>query len=109
MKQRFVEITNKQIKVYDAETSFKEISFEFLVNFLYAYIANVTTPFIVQRYDLGVLFGFFIYYYFLSYILNRDKYESKFGRYVLLPVPCILGAFLSYKTGFIIVNFITGN
>ena len=43
-------------------------------------------------------------FYFLSYILNRDKYESKFGRYVLLPVPCVLGAFASYKTGYLIFN-----
>ena len=28
MKQRFVEITNKQIKIYDAETSFKELVIE---------------------------------------------------------------------------------
>lgn len=106
MRQRFIEITNKQIKVYDANVTLKELSFEFIVNFLYAYIANVTTPFIVQKYDFGVFIGFFIYYYFLSYILNRDKYESKFGRYILLPVPCVLGAFTSYKTGYLIINLI---
>ena len=36
----------------------------------------------------------------MKYILNRDKYETKLGRYVLLPIPCIIGAFLSYKVGF---------
>lgn len=104
MKERFIELTNKEIKVYDAETTPKELVFEFFINFLYAYVANVTTPFIVQKYDMGVFVGFFIYYYFLSYILNRDKYESKFGRYILLPVPCVLGAFASYKTGYLIFN-----
>ena len=107
MRQRFFEITNKKIKVYDAETSYKEIAFESMMNFIYAYIANVTTPFIVNKYDFGVFFGFLIYYYFLSYVLNRDKYNTKFGRYVLLPLPCVLGAFVSYKTGYLIVNFLT--
>jgi hypothetical protein len=104
MKERFIELTNKEIKIYDADTTLKELVFEFCVNFFYAYVANVTTPFIVQKYDMGVFVGFFIYYYFLSYILNRDKYESKFGRYILLPVPCVLGAFASYKTGYLIFN-----
>ena len=106
MRTRFIELTNKEIKIYDAEITLKELIFEFFVNFFYAYVANVTTPFIVQKYDFGVFIGFFIYYYFLSYILNRDKYESKFGRYILLPIPCILGAYVSYKTGYSLVNFL---
>ena len=100
MKGRFIEITNKTIKVYDADTNIKEMFKEALINFSYAFIANISTPFIVMKYDLGVLFSFMIYYFFLSYILNRDKYETKLGRYVLLPLPCIIGAFLSYKVGF---------
>ena len=35
MKQRFIEISSKQIKVYDATTSLKELVFEFIVNFIY--------------------------------------------------------------------------
>lgn len=107
MRQRFFEIGKKKIKVYDAETTYKEIVFESIINFLYAYVANVTTPFIVRKYDWGVFFGFLFYFYFLSYIINRDKYNTKFGRYVLMPLPCVLGAFVAYKTGFLIVEFFT--
>ena len=42
----------------------------------------------------------------LSYILNRDKYESKLGRYILMPLPYTLGAFTAIKLGYIIVELI---
>ena len=100
MKGRFIEITNKSIKIYDADTTIKEMTKESLINFSYAFVANISTPFIVMRYDWAVLYSLTAYYFFLSYILNRDKYESKLGRYVLLPIPCIIGAFLAYKVGF---------
>ena len=40
----------------------------------------------------------------LSYILNRDKYESKLGRYILMPVPCILGAYTAIKLGYVLAE-----
>ena len=106
MKQRFVEITNKQIKVYDADTSLKELMFEFVINFIYAFAGNVMVPFIILKSDAGILLSFGLYYFMLSYILNRDKYESKLGRYILMPVPCILGAFTAIKIGYIIAKLI---
>ena len=66
MKGRFIEITNKTLTIYDAETTIKEMTKESLINFSYAFIANISTPFIVMKYDLGVIFSFMIYYYFLS-------------------------------------------
>jgi len=105
-KVRFFQVVDKQIKVYDADTSLSELVKEFSLNFLYAFIANISVPLIVNKYDYGVFISYIIYYYFLSYILNRDKYNTKLGRYVILPVPCILGAFLSYKIGYILVDYI---
>lgn len=106
MKQRFIEISSKQIKVYDATTSLKELIFEFNVNFLYAFAANVMVPFIILKSDVGILLSFGLYYFMLSYILNRDKYESKLGRYILMPVPCILGAYFAIKIGYVIAQLI---
>ena len=106
MKQRFIEISSKQIKVYDATTSLKELIFEFIVNFIYAFAANVMVPFIILKSDVGVLLSFGMYYFMLSYILNRDKYESKLGRYILMPVPCVLGAYFAIKIGYVIAQLI---
>lgn len=107
MKARFIEITNKSIKIYDAQITIKELIFDFVINFLYAFAANLMVPFIVVKHDFGIFISFFLYYYLLSYILNRDKYESKFGRYIMLPVPCIFGAYFAIKIGYVIVNLIT--
>ena len=71
MKERFIELTNKEIKIYDADTTPRELIFEFCINFFYAYVANVTTPFIVQKYDMGVFIGFFIYYYLLNFNVQK--------------------------------------
>lgn len=106
MKQRFISISEKQLLIYDAETSLNEIIKEFIINFIYAFAANVMMPFIILKSDVGILLSFGLYYFMLSYILNRDKYESKFGRYILMPVPCILGAFTAIKLGYIIANLL---
>ena len=104
MKQRFIEITSKQIKVYDAQTTLKEMVIESIINFIYAFAANVMVPFIVLKLDVGILLSFGLYYFMLSYILNRDKYESKLGRYILMPIPCILGAYVAIKLGYVLAE-----
>jgi len=106
MKHRFIEITNKQIKVYDAETTPKELALEFVINFTYAFVANIMTPFIVLKFDIGIFIAFLMYAYMLSYILNRDKYESKLGRYIMMPLPYTFGAFTAIKLGYVIANLI---
>jgi len=106
MKSRFIEITNKSIKVYDAETTLKELAMEFLINFIYAFAANIMVPFIVLKSDIGIFISFLLYAYMLSYILNRDKYESKLGRYILMPLPYTLGAFTAIKIGYILAKLI---
>lgn len=106
MKQRFIEISNKQIQVYDATTTLKELTLEFFINFIYAFAANVMVPFIILKSDIGILISFGLYYFMLSYILNRDKYESKLGRYLLMPIPCILGAFIAIKVGYILAKIL---
>lgn len=106
MKSRFIGVTNKSIKVYDAETTLKELAMEFLINFIYAFAANIMVPFIVLKSDIGIFVSFLLYAYMLSYILNRDKYESKLGRYILMPLPYTLGAFTAIKVGYILAKLI---
>lgn len=106
MKSRFIEVTNKSIKVYDADTTVKELVSEFIINFIYAFSANIMIPFIVLKIDIAIIASFGLYYFMLSYILNRDKYESKLGRYILMPIPCILGSFTAIKLGYILAKLI---
>ncbi len=98
-------LTN-EFNFFDTKTSYKELSWETIVNFTWGFAANIMTPFIVANIQLGVLFGFLVNYYVISHILNRKKYVSKIGRYVILPIPATLGAFASYKLGRYIVTLL---
>ena len=105
MTHRFIEF-NKKIKIYDAETTPKEILGECLINFIYGFVGNLMVPFIVSKSDFGIFISFGLYYFMLSYILNRDKYESKLGRYMLLPIPAVLGAYTAIKLGYVLTNIL---
>lgn len=107
MKRKIIFITNKRIKVYDAQTSVNEIGKEFIINFIYAFVANICVPFMVKGYDIGVVFACLSYYYFLSYILNREKYTTKFGRSMLMPFSCTIGAYTAYKLGYLLIELLT--
>lgn len=104
MNKRFYEFTNKEIKVYDAETSIAELVWESVVNFFWGFTANFMVPFIAAKYDPGVLVSFGAYYFVISHVLNRASYTTKLGRYVVMPVPAIIGAFVSYKLGYLLIH-----
>jgi len=105
MKQLKRNLHKKRL-IYDAKTSYFEILKDISINFIYSFVANISTPFIVMRYDIGVIFSFLFYYYLLSHIINRDAYKTRLGKYIILPIPCIIGAYLSYKTGYLIKNLL---
>lgn len=97
-------IANKEITVYDAKTSPGELAQESLINFLWGFAANIMTPFIAARIEAMVLVCFVLYYFLISYILNREKYETKLGRWLVMPVPAALGAFASYKVAYLLID-----
>lgn len=106
MKQRFIEITSKQIKVYDAQTTTKELIFEIFINFVYALLANIPSVFIILKYDIGIIFSFLGYYLLLSYILNRAKYETNLGKFIISPIAMTCGGFTGIKLGYILFNLL---
>jgi hypothetical protein len=42
----------------------------------------------------------------ISYIVNRDKYKTRLGRFIILPGSASIGAFTGYKVAQFISNFI---
>jgi hypothetical protein len=42
----------------------------------------------------------------ISYIVNRKKYETMLGKFIVLPGSAAAGAFTGYKLAQIISNFI---
>lgn len=98
---------NNELVIFDAETNLKEVMKEFALNFCYAFFANISTPLIILKNDVGILLSFLSYYFFLSHVLNRKANNSKFNRYVMMPIPCVIGAFTAYKVGYLIIKLIT--
>jgi hypothetical protein len=105
MKQKFIEITSKQIKVYDAQTTLKEMIVEFIINFVYGFCANIPVVFIIAKNDIGILLSLGVYYYMLSLILNRSKYTTKLGKFMIVPIAAMFGGYFSIKLGFYISIF----
>jgi hypothetical protein len=56
--------------------------------------------------DIAVLLNFFTYYMLISIIVNRAKYETILGKFVVLPGSAALGAFTGYKVAQLISQLI---
>jgi hypothetical protein len=87
----------KRIKKEYRETAQKEIVISIIENALYGFLGAVIVVFISKGVDLLVLIGYMSYYFFLSRVLNRPKYVTHLGRFILFPIPTALGAFGGYK------------
>jgi hypothetical protein len=95
---------DRKFQFLDAETSARELIIETLVNFLYGFIANTVPVFIILKYDVAILINFLIYYMFVSIVINREKYQTKVGKYMIFPSAAALGAFVGYKLAFLLSN-----
>ena len=96
----------KEINVADAKTSVWELTRETLINFSWGFFGNSIVVFMAKEIDMAVLINFFLYYMLISYIVNRAKYESIFGKFFVLPGSAALGAFAGYKVAQFISTFL---
>jgi hypothetical protein len=53
-----------------------------------------------------VFMNFILYYLLISYIVNRDKYKTKLGKFIILPGSAAIGAFTGYKLAQYIYLFV---
>ena len=99
-------IFTKEIKVADAKTSVSELIRETLINFFWGFFGNSIVMFMAKEIDLAVLINFFLYYILISIIVNRAKYETNLGKFVVLPGSAALGAFTGYKVAQLISSIL---
>jgi hypothetical protein len=88
----------RKIKVLDAKTTPLEIIQETIINFFYGFAGNSIVVFMAKEVDVAVFINFILYYTFLSFIVNRVRYETYFGKFIVLPGAAALGAYTGYKT-----------
>lgn len=75
-----------------------------LYNFIYGFLGAVVIVAITIKIDLGVLIAYLLYYFFLGKIVNRPKYVTDLGKFIVFPVPTALGAFTGYKIAPMIIG-----
>lgn len=96
----------EQVDIYGAKTTPYELIRETIINFAWGFVGNGVTVFISREIDAAVLISFVIYYILISYIVNRAKYETRLGKFIVLPGSAAIGAFTGYKVAQIISSLI---
>jgi hypothetical protein len=97
---------NREIDVYGAITTPLELIRETLINFTWGLMGNSIVVFMTKEIDVMVFLNFVLYYLLISYIVNRDKYTTRLGRFIILPGSAAMGAFVGYKLANYISLFI---
>ena len=77
-----------------------------LYNFIYGFLAAVIIVAVNSRMDMAVLISYMVYYFFLGKIVNRPKYVTDLGKFIVFPIPTALGAFVGYKVTPYLINFL---
>jgi hypothetical protein len=87
----------KEIVVLDAITSPGELIRETVINFAWGLLGNSVVVFVSKEMDFMVLINYILYYILISYIVNRKKYETMLGKFIVLPGSAAIGAYTGYK------------
>jgi len=77
-----------------------------LYNFLYGFLGAVVIVAVSLRIDMAVLISYMIFYFFSGKIVNRPKYVTDLGKFIVFPVPTALGAYFGYKVSPFIIHFL---
>ena len=96
----------KEINILDAITTPGELIRETLINFMWGFLGNSIVVFVAKELDFLVLINYIAYYILISYIVNRKKYETMLGKFIVLPGSAAIGAFTGYKLAQAITSII---
>jgi hypothetical protein len=96
----------KKIKKEYKETPKTEIGAAVLENFTYGFIGSVIVVFISNKVDIAVLLSYLAYYFFVGRVVNRPKYVTSLGKFIVFPVSAALGAFTGYKLAQLVTPFL---
>ena len=95
----------KDIKEEYRKTKSCEIRQAILENFVYGLLGSILVVFISEGIDIAVLIGYMTYYFYVGKVINRPKYVTSLGKFIMFPVPAALGAFVGYKLAYLISSY----
>ena len=75
----------------------KDLNQAILQNLIYGFLYSTVPTFISTGLDIPVILSFLCFSSFLSIVLNRDKYKTRFGRHILFPGMFTIGAYVGFK------------
>jgi len=90
-------ILHETVDIKGAKTTPWELIRETTVNFLWGFMGNSIVIFMSKGIDIAVFINFALYYTLISYIVNREKYKTRLGKFIVLPISAAAGAFSGYK------------
>ena len=73
-------------------------------NFIYGLLGASIIVSIKLGHDLPVLITYLAYYFFLGKVINRPKYVTNIGKFIVFPFPTAIGAFVGYKAAPIVIG-----
>lgn len=99
-------MTNKirKIKEEYLETPANELRGAALENFVYGFLGSILIVFIASQADIAVLIGYLLYYFYLGKVVNRPKYVTSLGKFIIFPIPAAFGAFIGYKLAYLLTE-----
>lgn len=95
----------KHIKLPSGVT-WKEVFLAIIENFFYGLVASITVIFIVKGLDVLIFLGYLANYMYVSRIVNRPKYVTFLGKWLIFPFSAAFGAYIGYKVAKLISMFL---
>jgi len=77
-----------------------------LYNFIYGWLGAMVVVAITIKIDVAVLLAYMLYYFFVGKVINRPKYVTSLGKFIVFPVPTAVGAFIGYKIAPFLITLI---
>jgi len=77
-----------------------------LYNFIYGFLGSVVIVTLTLKIDIAVLLAYLAYYFFLGKVVNRPKYVTSLGKFIVFPIPTAIGAFIGYKITPILITLL---
>ena len=75
-------------------------------NFVFGILGSTIVVFVASRIDIAVLIAYLVYYFYVGRVINRPKYVTSIGKFILFPIPTALGAFTGYKIAGYLTNYL---
>ena len=84
----------KLIEEYKSSTTQEVWVDGVLYNFIYGLLGALVVVTITARMDIAVLLAYLAYYFFLGKVVNRPKYVTDLGKFIVFPIPTSIGAYV---------------